>query len=153
MVNIHGYIDRVDKKENDIRIVDYKTGNGKFGYRDKKVFSSIPDLFDKEKENRPKEIFQVLMYSLLYQKQTDGNNIIPSIIFLRNIFDENNSFNIQYKSDQKDLIFNSYKDLEIEFEKSFQFCLEEIFNPNIDFHQCTNDKTCQYCPFKEICKK
>ena len=56
---IGGKIDRVDSKDNLLRIIDYKTG------KDKLDFESIPSLFTRD-EKRNKAAFQTLLYALLY---------------------------------------------------------------------------------------
>ncbi len=152
-VNLHGFIDRIDQKEGITRIIDYKTGNGKFGSKDKKTFSDMADLFVKEKDDRPKEILQLFMYALVYQQQSNAEKLMPAIIFLRNLFDLSENFNLKYKP-AKDIIpvedFSPFKE---EFKTYFTNCLEEIFDKNMPFVQSVNNTPCLYCVFTEICKR
>jgi hypothetical protein len=153
-VNLHGYIDRIDEKDGAIRIVDYKTGNGKSGYKDKKTFSDMSKLFEKEKDDRPKEILQLFMYSMVYQQQTKATKIFPAVVFLRNLFDDTESNHIKFKPNSKEtIIVENFDDFKPAFESHFRTCLEEIFDESIPFQQATTNKPCQYCPFTEICKK
>jgi CRISPR/Cas system-associated exonuclease Cas4 (RecB family) len=152
-INLHGFIDRIDEKDGYTRIIDYKTGAGKSGYKDKKIFTGIADLFNKDDINRPKEILQIFMYSLIYQQETNIQNISPAIIFLRNLFDENVNFSILQKTANGTNPVNDFSRFKDEFKAFFTECLEEIFDKDIPFTQTDNNKTCEYCAFKEICGK
>jgi len=46
--------------------------------------------------------------------------------------------------------FNEYKE---EFIEKLTVCLEEIYNPDMPFAQCTNTKPCEWCPYKVICRR
>lgn len=54
-----GFIDRLERGDDLLRIIDYKTGKDKVSFRD------FEDLFSREKGNRPKAVFQALLYVLL----------------------------------------------------------------------------------------
>jgi hypothetical protein len=152
-VNLHGYIDRIDKKEHITRIIDYKTGNGKVGYKDKRIFSDIADLFEKEKDDRPKEILQLFMYAMLYQQETNTGKISPAIIFLRNLFDASDDFTIKQKILKNLTVVEDFNTLKDEFDTYFNNCLQDIFDKNIPFTQAVSTKPCQYCAFTEICNR
>ena len=69
-----GFIDRVDKVLDAIRIIDYKSGSGTT------TFSSIESLF-KEEKDRAKAVMQVFMYCWMYAHLTEnkGKTIQPGI--------------------------------------------------------------------------
>ena len=62
-VNISGLVDRVDKKNKNYRIIDYKTGS------DSKKIKSIDLLFSDRKKDRNDAIFQLLFYSILLKRK------------------------------------------------------------------------------------
>ena len=65
VVQLKGFIDRVDSLDRVLRIVDYKTGSGKL------EFESVEGLFDKEAKDRPKAVMQVFLYAWMYQQLPD----------------------------------------------------------------------------------
>ena len=143
-VRLKGFIDRIDNINGVIRILDYKTGMGK------QTFKNIPQLFDKEIENRPKDLMQVLMYCLLYQKDTSTDAVIePGIFYLRNLFSP--QFDTCITQKEGDGIIEDFASCKDEFEAAFKACLDEIFSADTPFRQTNNHKQCEYCPFTEIC--
>ena len=42
---------------------------------------------------------------------------------------------------------------ENEFRKNLTITLEEIFNPETSFSQTSVEDKCQYCDYKDLCKK
>lgn len=143
-VQLKGFIDRVDNVNGVIRILDYKTGMGT------QTFKNIPQLFDKEIDKRPKDLMQVLMYCLLYKKDTLTDSVIePGIIYLRNLFSP--QFDTRITQKDGDGIIEDFTSCQDEFETAFKTCLDEIFSEAVPFEQTSNINQCTYCPFAEIC--
>ena len=144
-VNLKGFIDRIDEKEGRLRILDYKTGIGKLD------FSNLSDAFDREKKDRPKFVLQTLLYCLLYEHETGKRNTVPGIFYIRDAFKEDFDTALNDKElKQKVTEFSYY---EMQFGEKLTACLEEIFNPEIPFGQTSNEKVCEYCPYRGICNK
>jgi ATP-dependent helicase/DNAse subunit B len=141
-VTLGGKIDRVDRKENVVRVIDYKTG------RDKLDFDNIPSLFSRE-EKRNKAAFQTMLYALLYKAnhKSNGFKIVPGLINRMNLFDRNFQFGLKVG---KDLIDN-VDQLIPEFEQHLRILLEELFDPNVPFDQTTDVDTCKFCAYQNIC--
>ncbi len=143
-VNFSGIFDRVDKAEY-TRIIDYKTGNTE------KSFIAINQLFSAEEKNlsKYKEIFQIVLYSVIYYKST-GVMPVPLIYDVRKMgknFDPHiYKSGIQYdaKSILEDLETIEYELIEL---------LSGIFHPATAFSQTDEIKNCEYCDFKQICKR
>lgn len=144
-INFKQYIDRVDKVENIngsscIRIIDYKTGN------DETSVSDFSTAMDNSKDKIKKAIVQIFLYCNFYNYIKEGNEKIKPLIYTvkdmsqaeikinRNIVDDYHEFNDDFITNMKDKI-------------------NEMFNENIPFEQCNNDKTCQYCKYKDFCRK
>jgi hypothetical protein len=157
-VKIKGSIDRIDQKEGTLRLVDYKTGRDKSGSQDKRIFTTIESIFDAENAHRPAEALQVFLYAYSYKLQTTsdescgGNEqILPSIIFVRNMFKDDLNFGFIQKEGKEKRSVSNFLPFMAEYEQSLKQCLEEIFNPAIPFSQTSQQKRCEYCPFKSIC--
>jgi ATP-dependent exoDNAse (exonuclease V) beta subunit len=89
-VILSGKIDRVDRKDDVIRVIDYKTG------KDRLDFESVPSLFSRE-DKRNKAAFQTMLYALLYKAnhKSIGLRIIPGLINRMNLFDQNFQFGLK----------------------------------------------------------
>jgi hypothetical protein len=150
-IGLKGIIDRVDRKGNTIRLVDYKSG------ADKKDFPDIPSLFDRDNKARNKAAMQTMMYGLLFQQSGErfsGHSLKPAIFNLKDIFNEDFNPYLQMKlsRNNKEEV-EDYLDLEEEFIGELTACLEEIFNPEVPFDQTEDEEVCLYCPFNEICSR
>jgi len=147
-VNLKGFIDRVDEKENRIRILDYKTGSGKL------EFKSLDEVFQHNKEYRPKFVLQTFLYGIFYKEKAQGKIITPGIYYMRDVFKEDFDTELHAKVDRNTnetvTDFASYED---EFRAHLTDSLEEIFNPEIPFVQTENVKVCQYCPYIGVCNR
>lgn len=150
VVQLKGFIDRVDSLDRVLRIVDYKTGSGKL------EFESVEGLFDKEVKDRPKAVMQVFLYAWMYQQLPEytGMPIQPAIYYLRTLFQR--SFNPvveQKKGRGKADKVNSFQEFVADFEGKLRQCLDEIFNLDIPFTQTETGKACAYCSFRGLCGK
>lgn len=150
VVQLKGFIDRVDSLDRVLRIVDYKTGSGKL------EFESVEGLFDKEAKDRPKAVMQVFLYAWMYQQLPEytGMPIQPAIYYLRTLFQR--SFNPvveQKKGRGKADKVNSFQEFVADFEGKLRQCLDEIFNLDIPFTQTETGKVCAYCSFRGLCGK
>jgi CRISPR/Cas system-associated exonuclease Cas4 (RecB family) len=142
-VVVGGKIDRVDRKENLVRIIDYKTG------KDSPVIKgSIEALFIRDEEFN-KAAFQTILYALLYTKNNPnaGESVRPGLMNRSNLFDQEFSFG--FKLDREPIA-----DIRLHlpaFEAGVVEKLEEIFSDHVPFDQTTNLKNCEYCSFRKIC--
>jgi CRISPR/Cas system-associated exonuclease Cas4 (RecB family) len=141
-VILSGKIDRVDRKDDVIRVIDYKTG------KDRLDFESVPSLFSRE-DKRNKAAFQTMLYALLYKAnhRSNGSRIIPGLINRMNLFDQNFQFGLKVGKDYVDNV----DPLIPEFEHHLKILLEELFDPGVPFDQTTNTDICQFCPYQSIC--
>lgn len=152
LIHLKGSIDRVDERDNTVRIIDYKTGSGEC------QFSSMHQLFDMEDKKRPKAVMQVLFYSMLYNQMHECEAIDPHIYYMRNFFASKIETQVSVKGKEEESglpngPLSNYLLYEPEFKKELTACLEEIFDSSIPFKQTDNDKHCQYCHLATICKR
>jgi len=142
-LKIGGIIDRVDMINSQTRILDYKTG------KVNPSLVSVASLFSLDKE-RNGEAFQILLYSLVYSNLNPDIQIVPGLISLRHIFNEDFSYLLKYN--KKPLItFNS--EIAAEFSEYLQLTLKRLFDKSEAFRQTSNEKICEYCDYRKICHR
>ncbi len=149
-VGMKGIIDRIEQKEEVIRIVDYKTG------QDAKSFFDIISLFDRENKSRNKAVFQTFFYALLYLESPNGNTslqIQASLFNIRELFDVNFSPLIQEKNGRTSEDVEDIRPFLDEFKTELNNLLSEIFAPDVPFSQTEDAKKCKYCPYSGICNR
>ncbi|ULQ51690.1 PD-(D/E)XK nuclease family protein [Flavihumibacter fluvii] len=146
-IKIGGIIDRVDEKNGVYRIIDYKTG------KDKKSFSDIAALFDREDANRNKAALQTFIYAHVLQQQLPANTaLVAGIYDVRNMRKEGEAFNWQFTTDNETAVTHQLMPgLVGETMAQVQLVLEELFDPAVPFNQATAIEKCQYCPYKVLC--
>jgi ATP-dependent exoDNAse (exonuclease V) beta subunit len=141
-VLLGGKIDRVDRKDNLLRIIDYKTG------KDKQEFHSVESLFERDGV-RNKAAFQILLYAWLYTKTNNvsGLRVVPGLLNGKNLFDDDMEFGLSMgKKPLADALT-----VMPDFEAGLKALLEELFNPETVFDQTKEVKNCEYCPYTRIC--
>jgi len=147
-VKLKGFIDRVDKLGDVVRIIDYKTGSVQ---KNELTFPSWEAFTESDKNGKA---FQVLMYAWLYQKNHPNGaaKFNSGVISMRKLSEGLMNFAIKPGR-------NDYPDTLIDTEKLDQFemlmteILEEIFDKEIPFTQTEELKTCDYCEFREMCQR
>ena len=146
MVKLGGKIDRVDKVNNHIRIIDYKTGN------DKLEFKTIEALFSEKKVDQNSAVFQTFLYSKFYlENKKPVLTITPGIYSARKLYDKNFDYRI-FNKGLKSYIddYNSVKD---EYFQNLTNLINEIFDPSASFTQTEETRNCEYCPYRKICHR
>ena len=144
-VGFKGYIDRLDKHNDQIRIIDYKTGG------DKLDFTNLDTLFSHETK-RPKAVFQTLAYAMIYKEINNRLPLVPAIYKIQEFFKDFDPY-IKFKPKDKALKGTTIDDLMPEYAERFKTLLSELFNPDISFNQTEVTDTCKYCDFKGICRR
>jgi hypothetical protein len=147
-VGIKGIIDRIEKTETHVRIVDYKTG------KDEKSFSDIRSLFDRENKSRNKAVLQTFLYGMLYLNSSDRHQDLPvqaSLFNIRDLFRADFSPLIQIKNGNSKTAIYDIRIYLDEFRDELRQLLEEIFDRDIRFSQTEDTKKCSYCPYAGIC--
>lgn len=138
-----GKIDRVDRKDDLLRIVDYKTGS------DKLDFEGVASLFDRNDKKRQKAVFQTLLYGFLYHTNfpLKANDRMLTGIMNRELLFSNSRFGLTLNKEQVENVIP----LMTEFNAHLTALLEEIFDPAVPFDQTQELANCKFCPYKSIC--
>ena len=143
-VRLGGIIDRIDKKEGVLRIVDYKTGNPKMRITD------WSQLVSQEVVKRPKEILQTLLYCWIYSREHElSGNIKPVLYSLRSV----------EQGILRPALF--YQNEELQHTDQYAGYVGEIVNQVLikifqsdqGFQATDEVKTCTYCEFKTLCNR
>lgn len=146
-VKLKGTSDRIDEiiydnRDSIVRIIDYKSGN--IDYEDVRIKSSVSNFADMTEKSQ-----QLMIYKYLYSKnhcEIKPENIKPGIFGLLKLKE------IDFPLENESEIFNDEffsKNCDIFFRELY----ENMLNKDIDFMQTDDSANCQYCSFKEICKR
>ncbi len=157
-VRFHGKIDRIDKKDNEYLIIDYKTGSMA---KIPKV-SKLKDMLNNGQALATREdmqelivSFQLPMYLYLCNHNTDELNITgagwehlnASLSMIRNK-DRINRPLFDAKSDHL-----RGELMEKIFIPSLKTLIAEILDPSVPFiRDDADENTCKYCPFLALCR-
>lgn len=146
-VVLKGIIDRVDRKDGKIRVIDYKSG------RDTTEIESVEKVFDTSptsdyKRGRNKAGFQTLYYAMLYAAKHGTNEVItPGILNIQELFTPDFDERLKIKGEP----IEDARPLLPEFEARFKALLLQIYGMDEPFDQTEDLKKCAYCDFKGIC--
>jgi len=145
-VRIGGIIDRLDSKEDTLRIVDYKTGGTP------KIPTSVEQLFTRS-DSRPGYIFQTFLYAAIMCQQ-QSLKVAPSLLYIHRAASDTYSPVVEMGEPRKPKIpVNNFAFYEDDFRERLQGLLEEIYNPDVSFNQTEDAKLCEFCDYKSICKR
>ncbi len=146
-VSLGADIDRVDRKDGVIRVIDYKSG------KDDKEIGSVEKVFDRtpgtaRKPGRNKAGFQTLFYSWLYTSEYGvADTVVPGLLNIQELFQPD--FDLRLKIEGVPLK-DSRPCLEI-FESKLSELLNEIFSMEQPFDQTEDERKCKFCDFNGIC--
>ena len=135
-VNLRGFIDRIDRVGDAIRIIDYKTGK----VADADVALRVKDVEDEmivETMGMRKHVLQLVMYAYLYQQK---HGVIPTSSIISFVSNANEPFKLNtQKMDLEEMIEN--------FPKYIGLILEGIYDVDVPFSHNKDQfvSYCQYC--------
>ncbi len=134
-VELKGIVDRVDEKDNVLRIIDYKSG------KIEKKSGEISDYFVNPKM---KEQFQATYYAYLTRNKIPGRQISSGLFALKSM-----SEGIWFLNKGESFTESQFHD----FEQNLDKLIVGILSPENSFSQTDDIKQCEYCPFKPICNR
>ena len=144
---IGGIIDRLDRKDGTLRIVDYKTG----GKAD--TPPNVESLFIPDKK-RSNYIFQTFLYAAILCRQEPACRVSPALLYIHQAAKDDYSPVIQLGEPRKAKeAVEDFSRYEPEFRERLQALLEEIFHPDINFNQTEVPEKCTYCDYRKLCRK
>ena len=147
---IGGSIDRMDLKGDTLRIVDYKTGG------DAVIAADVEALFTPA-EKRPNYIFQTFLYSSLmcneFRRLGKPQKVSPALLYIHRAASDDYNPTVQMGKGKEKTYVDDFSLYEKEFRERLTALLEEIFNPDTSFNQTEDVSKCEYCDFKDLCKR
>ncbi len=145
-LKIGGIVDRIDQKEDIVRIVDYKTGGTP--YRP----SGVPALFEQRKD-RADYIFQAFLYAVIQNRELAGKQTVKPVLFYIHKAGKEYSPDIYFSEDRKSVAIDSIFPYEEEFRTNLNGLIRDLFDKNISFSQTPVKEKCLYCDYRDICRR
>ena len=150
-----GIIDRIDRKNDVIRIVDYKTGN------DDTFFKGASVLFEEDNKNNDKGIFQVLSYSLMYGRTTkvQPHEVVKPVLYKIKEMQQAHydpTLKVKLLNENEVADTQPLEDVRLvmgEFERELTALAARLFDPKIPFEATKYIDNCAYCEFVDICHR
>jgi hypothetical protein len=143
-----GIIDRLDRTSTELTIIDYKTGNVSMEIK------SLLSLFDENEEKRNEAWFQILMYSEILMISGEKMKIIPSVYPVRSLIDRSFTGRLRIKdrhSVGEEL--NDYSEIRDEFRKGLEETFRLLFNNDSDFIMTPHTHKCEFCQYRQLCRR
>ena len=143
-IPLKGKIDRIDRQNNILRIIDYKTGNVTLNY------STIDEVFQ---TNKYTKVLQTLTYCYLaYQSGIIDTSLIiqPHLFSLRRFGTDTNTETLVQPSKNENNTF-SFNEIALQVEQQLTNLLEKILTTS-DYERTTEYKACESCAFVSICR-
>lgn len=141
-IELGGIIDRYDKRNGIVNVIDYKTGGMVYNAEIK-----IEELFTPKKK-RDSKVLQTMLYSYILRKLGITDKITSRLFFVCKENIEPKSFYLQ--KDKELLVEDYYEDLGFFLEKT----TNEIFDKKVSFTQADERlESCKYCDFIELCRR
>lgn len=141
-VNIKYIIDRIDRVDGRVRLIDYKTGGDSVETR------NMAEVFSKNHA-----ILQLLLYASLFDIRNGNNDPLKICIAKPALLEK---FGFSYDIFFNGAVLDNHLDVKAEFEKKMRSLLTEIFDPDVPFTQTKSRSStygpCSYCDFSGICR-
>ncbi|MBK5286224.1 MAG: PD-(D/E)XK nuclease family protein [Bacteroidia bacterium] len=136
-VTLYGIMDRADKVNGVVRVIDYKSGRvSGMKYKDVEELFAGPE---------KKELFQLMFYVLLFNSAEQNAKPAAGIYKMREI-----SEGPRYLNDNPLPVSD---DSVAEFRLRLGKLIEEVTDNKIPFSQTNDEERCVYCEFKDICMR
>ena len=150
---IKGTVDRIDRKTDMTRIIDYKTGKTDLEYismQDVFGVTGYPESTSYNPRKKGKsQILQTMLYCWILTDQY--SNLAPHIYATRRLSDTTIHSYVYTKGTEDPIIFD--EDIKREFTNELDLLISEILNPGIPFYPTADSHSCECCPFTLLCRK
>lgn len=152
VLKVGGIVDRIDLKEGILRTVDYKTSS-----KQTKP-ATLESIFEQENDEREKYLVQVLLYAMVLAKENPQYTIRPALLFVTKGFSNEDRVQIITEKEatgkkSKPIPVDNINDFAAEYRELLTATIAKIFDKEDSFRQTAIEENCQYCDFKNICRK
>lgn len=154
-VKIKGLVDRIDEHEGTIRIFDYKTGSEGYYNNSGAVIGSFAKAYSiEDKSKRHKLAIQLSIYALALKSiEAFKSKFLQPAHFLTREMYPVATYDHRFEKDGGiKMEYLEPEDFE-QIEAQLAILLKEMMDPSVNFEQTTNLKACNYCPYRQICKR
>jgi hypothetical protein len=141
-----GIIDRIDLKDGNLIVIDYKTGGVA------STPNSVENIFISDKK-RASHVFQILLYCLILQKKYPNKKITPNILYMNMAESENFDTSVKIGNRNNKISIDDFSVVEEEFCETLNSSLKNLFNNEISFQQTDVAERCEWCDYKNICRR
>lgn len=145
-IRLGGFVDRIELKDGTIWSIDYKTGR----HTNKGKFDTVDDLFNPDKVDKCKEVFQTFCYSHALTLLYPDSPIKPALWFVKTA-KEAADFSISQQQNRKQTPVDDFRLYQAEFNSGLIGLFSEVFDPSIPYTQTADLDKCRTCPFASIC--
>jgi len=146
-IRLGGKIDRIDRVNGVLRVIDYKTG------QTSQRFTTLDSLFEGNYSNRNGAAMQTLFYAWLVEEYYPGEKVMPGLYTMKGLFEDQFDPALNMTSLKKEGRINSFEDLKGPFIERMKEALSRLFNPDVPFVQRENDMKCSFCDFASLCQR
>jgi CRISPR/Cas system-associated exonuclease Cas4 (RecB family) len=146
-IRLGGKVDRVDRVNNVLRVIDYKTGGAS------QEFTSMESLFLTDQRDRNAAAMQTLLYAWRVGATHPGGQILPGLYVMKALFGEQFDPALVMKSGSQAGRVDAFSELEEEFLTHLTAVIQTLHDPAIPFTQRENDQKCSYCDFASLCSR
>lgn len=146
-IKIGGRIDRLDEKDGQVRVVDYKTSS-----KNVEPISTIDDIFDCNNivKKHTDYYLQAILYSIIVSNIIGKvRKVSPALLFIQKAGAPNYDPILKINKESIEDIRKYYDD----FKRNLINVLQEIYEPSIPFKPVDKDEICATCPYIELCRK
>ncbi|MBQ7210384.1 MAG: PD-(D/E)XK nuclease family protein [Paludibacteraceae bacterium] len=145
-VRLSGTIDRIDSRNGETRVIDYKTGHYLQNNKVNLEFKDVAQLFESKDKAY---LLQVVYYCALFDNLKFDSAITPHIYYLRMMSDKNTARTAVLTQGGF-----SFEGLKADFETRLSGVIEEMLNAEVDFQMNfkPNDPKCKNCQFFSVCQ-
>lgn len=141
-LSIGGRIDRMDRKDGILEIIDYKTG-GK-----EEIVKELEQVFTHDGKSMG-YVFQALLYCIAALEKGITRKVLPSLIYIHRKDGTNRNDYVIKMGTNKDMV--DVGAIEVDFKQRLQSLLRDIFDTSTPFEATDKEERCTYCDFKQIC--
>ena len=137
-VRLAGRVDRIDRLDGHLRIIDYKTG--------RVDDSEISIRGELDEQNMPGKWLQLMCYTLIFRRMYGGNEPVSAGIYpLRNL-----QSGVKLASWDGTTTIDD-KNLDA-FEHFLHATIDRLMDPNEPFSPTTRTASCTFCPVRAFCR-
>lgn len=130
-----------------IRVIDYKTG-----FNEPIEPKTIADIFNQNNISKHTDYYlQAMLYAYIIRHHTQHNPynhaVTPALLYVQKVKKENYTPTLKINGTP----ITDIADVEQEYIAALKNIIEQILNPDLNFHPTTTTKICEQCPFAQMC--